>query len=187
LTTPRQIDRPARKASNWISSALVFALVVAAVVMAFLESSDGKAGGGPAPEFSFERFTGGQVTSAELKGRVVMLDFWATWCPPCVEEMPMLVRVAKEYEAKGVTFVAVSHDDPEGREDAVAMFVNHREPGLKPFAAYGDPQTGAKYQVRALPTIYIIDRNGKIVASQTGQVSERKIRSWLDKALLVSQ
>ncbi len=184
MTTPL---RPARKASNWISSALVFALVVAAVVMGFLESSGNMASGGAAPEFSFERFTGGKITSAELKGRVVMLDFWATWCPPCVEEMPMLVRVAQEYEAKGVTFVAVSHDDPDVRVDAVSAFVSHREPGLKAFAAYGDPMTGAKYQVRALPTIYIIDRSGKIVGSQTGQVSERKIRSWLDKALLVSE
>ena len=66
----------------------------------------------------------------------------------------------------------------------VTAFINHQVPGLKPFAAYGDPGTGAAFKVRALPTIYILDRQGKIIGSQTGQVSERKVRAWLDKALL---
>lgn len=185
--TPLQIDRPQRKVSNWVSGVFIVGLLVASVVMGFLETEGDIANGIPAPAFSFERFTGGQVTSTELKGEVVMLDFWATWCPPCVEEMPMLVKLAKEYESKGVRFVAVSHDDPDSAKDDVTAFINHEVPGLKPFAAYGDPITGAAFKVRALPTIYILDRKGKIIGSQTGQVSERKVRSWLDKALLSAE
>lgn len=180
-----QVDRPQRKVSNWISGGLVVALLIGAVVMGFLDSEGGIASNVPAPEYSFERFSGGRVTSADMKGKVVMLDFWATWCPPCIEEMPMLVKLAKEYEAKGVAFVAVSHDDPEEAEDQIRMFINHKVRGVEPYVAYGNVSS-ARFKVRALPTMYVIDGKGRIVGSQTGLVSERKMRSWLDKALLAS-
>jgi thiol-disulfide isomerase/thioredoxin len=184
--TPFEIDRPQRKVSNIISGALVVALLVGAVLMGFLETETEMNDGIPAPPFKFERFTGGQITSAEVKGKVVMLDFWATWCPPCVKEMPMLVRVAKEYEAKGVVFVAASQDDSDHAADVVGEFISHDVPGLKPFAVYSDAAVSAMFKVRALPTLYVIDRQGKIIGSQTGEVSERKVRSWLDKALLTA-
>ena len=180
-----QIDRPQRAVSNWVSGILVVALLIGAVLMAFLENGGAIATGGPAPAFGFERYTGGRVSSEQLKGRVVMLDFWATWCPPCVEEMPMLVALAKEYEAKGVTFVAAN--DPDDSEEDLTTFINHTVPAVRPYAAYGDRASVAGFRVRALPTIYILDRQGTIIGSQTGQVSERKVRAWLDQALLGAQ
>jgi cytochrome c biogenesis protein CcmG/thiol:disulfide interchange protein DsbE len=135
-----------------------------------------------APAFSFERLGGGTVSSAELKGQVVILDFWATWCGPCREEMPWLVKVAQEYQSKGVTFVAANIDDPDEQKAAVGIYVDSI-PELKPFAVFGDAEDGARFQVRALPTTYVIDRKGMIVAAQTGQASERSVRRWLDKAL----
>ncbi len=169
--------------SNWISGVLVVALLIGGIVMGFLDTEGGVGNGVQAPAFAFVKFTGERITSEELKGKVVMLDFWATWCPPCVEEMPMLVKVAQEYKSKGVVFIAVNRDDPEDAEEDVTAFINHKVPGLRPFAAYGDAVSGAVFKVRALPTIYIVDPSGKIIASQTGQVSERRVRAWLDKAL----
>lgn len=57
--------------------------------------------GQPAPAFTLERLGGGKLSSKDLPGRVVLVDFWATWCPPCVDEMPFLARIAKEYENRG--------------------------------------------------------------------------------------
>ncbi len=171
------------KVGNWLSMALVFALLVGAIVMGFVEKDTAFPNATPAPGFAFERFAGGKVDSEDLKGRVVMLDFWATWCPPCVEEMPMLVKVAKEYEAKGVTFVAVSHDDPETATAAITKFVESQVPDLRPFAVYGSPVTGARYKVKSLPTLFVIGRDGKIANSLSGEISERRLRSWLDDAL----
>lgn len=135
-----------------------------------------------APGFAFARFEGGTVSSEQLKGRVVMLDFWATWCPPCREEMPYLVRLAREYEGKGVSFVAVSHDDPDEARREIANYARGI-PGLAGYAAYGNEQATEAYLVEALPTLYVIDGKGRVVASHQGLASERAVRKWLDEAL----
>lgn len=168
--------------SNWLSGALIVALLIGAIVMGFEEMHSGLPDDVPAPAFSFEKLGGGRVTSSELVGKVVILDFWATWCPPCREEMPWLVKLAEEYQSKGVAFVAASDDEAGEAKAAVGIYVDQL-PGLRPYAAFGDPAIGARYKVRALPTIYILDRQGKIVASHTGQTSERSVRRWLDDAL----
>ncbi len=167
---------------NWLRGALIVALLIAALVMGFEEMRGGIPDDLPAPAFSFERFGGGHLSSTELKGKVVLLDFWATWCPPCREEMPWLVNLAREYDSKGVAFVAVSHDEPEEAKAAVGIYVDQL-PGLRPYAVFGDPAVGALYKVRALPTLYVLDREGKVVASHTGQTTERSVRRWLDDAL----
>ena len=95
--------------------ALAIALgIVAVVVMAVYEARSAKTvdGGSSAPTFEIDKLGGGKIALADLKGKVVMLDFWATWCPPCREEIPSLVKLTKEYESKGLTFVAASRDDP---------------------------------------------------------------------------
>ena len=175
-----------KKAKSWVSGAVVVALLIGALVMGFEETHGGLPEDKAAPAFSFEKFGGGTVTSAELRGQVVMLDFWATTCPPCVEEMPMLVKIAQEYQSKGVVFAAVSLDEPEDAKNDVAAFSRHEVPGLEPFAGFGN-EAGSAFSVRAIPTLYILDRKGKIIGSQTGQVSERKVRSWLDAALAGAQ
>lgn len=167
---------------NWVTGLLVAGLLIGAVLMGFVETKTAL-DGQPAPQFELTLFTGGQISSEQLKGKVVMLDFWATWCPPCIEEMPWLVKVAKEYESRGVAFVAVSHDDGDTAVEDVTRFIARDVPDLKPYVAYGDPATGARFKVRALPTIFILDKKGQITGSQTGQVSERKVRAWLDEAL----
>jgi thiol-disulfide isomerase/thioredoxin len=96
--------------------------------------------------------------------------------------MPYLVKLAKQYEAQGVRLVAVSNDDLDEQREAVGRFVE-RLPELKPYAAFGTPQLGAAYLVRALPTLYVIDREGRIVASGTGQASKAEIERWIQKAL----
>ncbi len=61
--------------------------------------------GALAPSFTLERYGGGRISLDELRGKVVLLNFWATWCPPCVEEMPSLLKVAREYESQGFVLI----------------------------------------------------------------------------------
>ena len=171
---------PKSKSSNWLSGVLIVGLLIGAIVMGFEEVQGGLADDVPAPDFAFERFGGGQVTSAGLRGKVVLLDFWATWCPPCREEMPWLVRVADEYESRGVVFVAAN--DPDEEKETVGQYLASN-PALRPYEVLGERGAGALYKVRALPTLYVLDRQGRIVASHTGQTSERAVRRWLDDAL----
>ncbi len=161
----------------------VFLVVGAAAVLLFEGArSTLLPDGAEAPAFDFEKHGGGRLTSAELQGQVVILDFWATYCPPCREEMPWLVEVGDELAAKGVRFVAVSHDDEEDRAAMIANFAK-KVPGLEKYVVYGDPFTGGKYRVDALPTLYVIGKDGKVVASVRGSTSEWRVRRWVNEAL----
>jgi peroxiredoxin len=165
---------------------LDFILVVVVIVTAFLGLWDDKAAGlvevgSPAPDFDFVVHQGGRVRLADYKGKVVLLDYWATWCPPCVEEMPWLVAYADRFKDNGVELVAVSHDEPETRAQALEKFFL-RVPGLAPRVVYGDPVASKRYGVVALPTLYVIGRNGKIVARARGQVDPDKVKDWIREA-----
>jgi len=139
--------------------------------------------GSPAPEFALQRYQGGQLQLGELKGQAVMLDFWATWCPPCVAEMPSLHQLAKEYESKGLRFVAANVDDPSNARAAVAAFVAQREPGLDPYVVFADGMVQARYKIEVYPTLYLIDRQGRVVDAMVGQQPEFIVRHRLEKAL----
>jgi thiol-disulfide isomerase/thioredoxin len=160
----------------------IFLVVGVIVTVGFNELNDDLLPEGTeAPAFDLERFTGGRVTSAELKGRVVIVDFWATYCAPCRAEMPWLVEVAQEYESKGVTFIAVD-EDPEEAPRLVAQFAKG-VPGLERYVTYGDPFMAGKYRVEALPTLYVIGKDGKVAAKTRGQTHEFRVRRWIKAEL----
>jgi thiol-disulfide isomerase/thioredoxin len=139
--------------------------------------------GREAPQASFQRFGGGTVSLQALRGKVVLVDFWGTFCGPCVEEMPVLVRLAKEYEPRGLAFVAPSLDDPERALVEVGVFIDKQVPGLAPYAAFGDDASANAFGVRALPTLVVIDRAGKLGATYIGSASEREWRARIEAAL----
>lgn len=135
-----------------------------------------------APPFELEKMDGTTVSLASLRGKVVVVNFWATWCPPCRDEIPYLVATVKEYEPKGVTLVAISRDDRPGQREVVEKFLR-TYPALTPYAALGVPEVGELYQVMALPSVYVIDREGHVSASFQGQATEGQLRRWIDAAL----
>ncbi|MGZ6078390.1 MAG: TlpA family protein disulfide reductase [Myxococcaceae bacterium] len=136
-----------------------------------------------APPFMLEKFGGGSISSSELRGKVVMLDFWATWCGPCIAEMPTLLKLASEYEARGVVFLAASRDDPSIAKVQVGMFIDQRAPGLARHAAFADDGMADAYAVSAIPTMVLIDRRGQLQATYLGAASERTWRARIDAVL----
>ena len=164
--------------------AVVVIVVVAAALLGWWDTSE--AGmletGSPAPDFTLQRRGGGTVALKDLAGKVVVLDFWATWCPPCVEEMPWLVRLAEQHQADGVVFVAASQDEPDEREKVVADFIQKRVPGLAPFVAWSDPAVTRAYGVQALPTLYVIGRDGKVLRRTRGLADESLVKGWVEEA-----
>jgi len=108
---------------------------------------------------------GGTVRLADFQGQVIFLNFWATWCPPCREEMPAMERLYRKLKAKGFVVLAVSIDT-DG-EAAVVAFL--REHGLTyPVALDPTMEVARLYTVRALPSTYLIDRKGRIAAMALG-------------------
>ena len=126
--------------------------------------SDGTA----APTLALRKYDKGSMSLADLKGKVVMLDFWATWCGPCQAEMPSLLKLAQEYEGQGLVFVAASRDDMPDAPMMVQEFVISRMPDLGRHVVYAPDELAALFQVTALPTLYFLDRQGKVVDAQRG-------------------
>lgn len=139
--------------------------------------------GAPAPTFTLERYGGGRISLDELRGKVVLLNFWATWCPPCVEEMPSLLKVAREYESQGLVLLAVNKDEEESAKAAVGVFLAKRIPDLAPHVVFGDTLMAANYRVQSLPTSYFIGRDGMVLDAQSGYLPERTLRRTIESAL----
>ena len=134
--------------------------------------------GSNAPDFTVQD-SQAKVTLSQFRGQVVVLNFWATWCPPCVEEMPSLVEMQRRMKAKGVTVVAVSIDVDESAyrqfvKDHAASLLTVRDP---------DQKTPSLYGTHGWPETFIIDRSGVMRRKFIGPVdwTERDITDFLSK------
>ncbi|GIW08433.1 MAG: hypothetical protein KatS3mg060_3238 [Dehalococcoidia bacterium] len=155
------------------------ALLAALVLAACQPSSAAPVVGGAAPEFSLPTLDGRTVSLASLKGKPVLLNFWATWCAPCREEMPLIQRAAARYASSGLTVLAI--DVQEG-EALVQPFVD--EFGLTfPVLLDKNGEVVSRYRVRGIPTTVFIDRGGIIQSVYLGPMDETILESRLNGIL----
>ena len=117
-----------------------------------------------APDFTLPSVTGEKITLSSLKGKIVLLNFWATWCPPCRIEMPSMQRLYDELKDEGFELIAVNLQEPE---ETVKRFL--LENGYD-FPVLLDTRggVGALYGVRSIPQTFLIDAEGFAVAGLTG-------------------
>ncbi len=132
-----------------------------------------------APRFSVPGLEAGEHTLAALRGRVVLLDFWATWCPPCVASMPALDRLHAKLEPAGLTVLALNQEP--GDEARVRAFAARR--GLSLPIGVDPGEVAAAYGVHGLPTSFLIDRAGRIRGSYRGIVSEARLEEAISGLL----
>jgi hypothetical protein len=97
--------------------------------------------------------------------------------------MPSLVKLAKEYESQGLVFVAASRDDDDVKEELVDQFVKRHLPELGPYVVYANDEVARAFQIEALPTLYFLDRQGKVTDAVRGMMSEASIRRRIEAAL----
>jgi peroxiredoxin len=121
--------------------------------------------GAPAPDFALPRLGGGELALHDLRGKVVLVSFWATWCAPCELEMPAMQRLYAKLAARGFELVAISVD--EDAED-VARF--RERLGLTfPIALDASKAAAARYQSFRYPESFLVDREGTLVARYIGE------------------
>lgn len=139
--------------------------------------------GFPAPDFTLDTLDGGQMTLSDLRGRVVMINLWTSWCPPCREEMPTIDNVYQAHKDEGLEVLAVNSTFQDSEADAAAFA---QELGLSfPILLDRDGAVSRRYQLRALPTTYFIDRQGIIRAVVPGgPMSESLIQSKIEDLLV---
>lgn len=139
----------------------------------------------PPPDLHLPLLDGGEMRLADLRGKTVVLDFWATWCPPCVESIPALDRVSQEFSERGLVAVAVNRDEGPDREARVRAFVKAKGlSGLR--VALDDGRTAGALKVRALPTLVVLDREGTVRAAHVGAMEEDELRAFLSSAMAMS-
>lgn len=116
--------------------------------------------GDPAPEINLKSMTGDQIVLSQLQGHPVLVNFWATWCGPCREEFPALVRAFKKYKDQGFVVIGVNFQD-ENSDPGVLTFMQNTLVNFPVVRDVGD-RVGGMYRVDGLPTSYFIDRSGVI-------------------------
>jgi peroxiredoxin len=114
--------------------------------------------GGPAPAFTLTALTGGQTALSQYKGQVVLVNFWATWCGPCQQEMPLLDQMYKKYKPAGFTLIGVNVD----KEEPAVKELLARKPVSFPVLLDPANQVSKAYHVDEMPSSVIIDRKGDI-------------------------
>lgn len=185
------LDRPASlepPASTWTVGRLIGVGFVVAVALGLLGLLGygllvaGKPSGNipieprPARPFTLRLFDGSTLSLDELRGRPVLVNFWASWCGPCIEEAPVLERAAQQYAARGLVLVGVGVWDNE--QDARAFLQRYSityPNGLDPTGAIA-----IDYGVGGVPESFFIDRNGMLVRKWVGPLNDRQIALLLD-------
>jgi len=132
--------------------------------------------GDKAPDFTLRELGGDESSLSDYMGKVVIVNFWGTYCPPCVREMPLIQSYYEQYKEKGVVVLAVNENDP-----LVSIKAFIRQYKLT-FPILLDKDTVRKqYGVTEYPTTFILDTKGKIAYKQVGEINESFIRGALTK------
>jgi thiol-disulfide isomerase/thioredoxin len=163
-----------------VLSAAISLLVLS---VAALAAAAGQAGH-RAPDFALTALSGGTVKLSGLKGKVVLVDFWASWCKPCKKELPELDKLAKAYKDAGadVTIVAINIDTK--RENADSFLKSAK---IQHLTVLFDPSSTSaeQYEPATMPTSYLVDKKGIVKAVHEGYNAgdEKKLKSEIDALL----
>jgi peroxiredoxin len=132
-----------------------------------------------APEITLNALTGESVSISDYKGQVILINNWATWCPPCKAEMPTLSKYYHDHRDEGFVLVAIEAGDPK---DDVARFVQEYDLS---FPILLDPNNKALYAFRndSLPSSYVVDQNGTVVLAWTGPITYATLEKYVTPLL----
>ena len=152
-----------------------YSLILAAVMLPLYGASKELA----KAELNLKDMHGQKVRLRDLRGKPVVLNFWATWCGPCKAELPMLVEAAKNYESRGVVFLAVSLDD-EKTKQLVPAFVSAHQISFPVWLGASADDLGKLGLGEAVPATAFLDQDGHIMSRILGQLREQDLKERLD-------
>jgi len=168
-------------------AAIVAAMFFAGIRIARNNHANGAAKGqligNLAPDFELQMLDGKSLKLSGLRGKAVLLNFWATYCGPCKIEMPWFVELQKEYGPQGFQIVGVANDDASTED--IARFA--KEMGINYPILIGRDSVSDRYNVSVLPTTFFLDRDGKLIAREFGLVSRSVFVDHIKKAMSQGQ
>jgi peroxiredoxin len=157
-----------------VKKAVLLLLCILALLSCTKKSVDHAPGtaaaGKHAPDFTATDLTGKEIRLSDFAGKVVVLEFWATWCPPCRSSIPGLVALQNRYGDRNMTILAVSAD--EGRDLPKKLADFSREHHINYPVLLGSDEISRAYNVRSIPVVYLIDKTGRIVSRHIGAIED---------------
>jgi cytochrome c biogenesis protein CcmG/thiol:disulfide interchange protein DsbE len=165
-----------RNPTSWL---VLVCLVLLAALGALADDETGQ----PAPRFHAKTTAGDQFNNASVKGKVVLFEFWTTWCKYCEAEASMVDDVAKEFADKGLIVLAVDVLEPDQK---VRKYLAEH-PRSVPVVLTKDTNLAAMYNAQSYPIYVVIDRDGNIAAEQRGAAGDAALRGLLKRAGLESK
>ncbi|MCS6882104.1 MAG: TlpA disulfide reductase family protein [Oscillochloridaceae bacterium] len=161
---------------------LMTALLVTGCSAGSGNTSRGVAIGQPLPHAEFTTGRGERVSVADLRGNPAVINFWATWCAPCREEIPVLQAAHAAYGQKGVAFLAVTDELPT----TVRPFMEQINMTLP---VWYDPggRAGQRYAIQSIPTTFFLDAEGRLVARHIGALTRRQLEAYLQQLMAERQ
>jgi len=136
----------------------------------------------PAPHFHAVTTSGERFTNDSVKGKVVLLEFWTTWCPYCFADAPVVDKLGKEFEPKGMVLLAINVGESKKK---VKKYLEEHPRSCR-IVLMEDTNLAAMYQANVYPIYVVIDREGNIIGTRRGSVGERGLRRMLADAGLAS-
>lgn len=138
-----------------------------------------------APTFAWKDATGAISSVEDYRGSVILVNFWGTWCPPCIRELPELVEIRNEFGPRGFEILGVALERPQPNVDPATHLASFAEArGLEYPMILGDERVTSSWGgIRAVPTSYLVDRNGRIVAVVEGAVTADQLRAMIEPVL----
>ncbi len=131
-----------------------------------------------APEFTLKELRGTMISLSTYKGKIIFLNFWATWCPPCRAEIPGFIEIFNEYKEKGLQIIGVSVD--EISPEKVLEFVNEYRVNYP--VVMGTPELYSSYKPgRAIPVTFIIDKEGMIRHKHIGYMDKDTLKNYFNQ------
>lgn len=128
--------------------------------------------GGLAPDFTFENESGEMVSLSSFKGKMVYIDAWATWCGPCIREIPALKSFIEGNKSDDVVYMQVSVDQTKDKQKWLSMVAQNEVDAIQLFTGTDDKGFGKEYMIKSIPRFILIDKDGKIISANAPRPSD---------------
>jgi thiol-disulfide isomerase/thioredoxin len=142
----------------------------------------------PAPNFNYENHKGGTTSLKDLKGKILYVEVWATWCGPCIKEMPALTQLIKDFKGQDIEFISISIDSENDYEKWRKMVPEKNVGGIQLLADKGLKSDFMQaFSIGLIPRSILLDKKGKIITHKAPRPSATNTKSYLDNLLSGSE